>query len=152
MIAFLSAADYTMTFVALADRFGPVPSGQIIFCVNNSLQLIILICLEWYIKSCHKLITTFRVMNLSKKWGRIMRLFGLMFVGLAGYAISVKCNHSDTRDFINFMLSEMVAKQWLHSTNRNYYARPLWSKCIGLVSWLDSWPINIYQASHAGSN
>ena len=32
-------------------------------------------------------------------------------------AISVKCNHSDTRDFISFMLSE----QWLHSTNRNYY-------------------------------
>ena len=40
-------------------------------------------------------------------------------------AIFVKCNRSDTRDFISFMLSELVATQRLHSTNRNYYARSL---------------------------
>ena len=67
-------------------------------------------------------------------------------------AILVKCNCSDTRDFISFMLSELVATQRLHSTDRNYYARPVSSDCIGLVSWLDSWPINIYQVSNAGLN
>ena len=35
-------------------------------------------------------------------------------------AILVKCNLFDTRDFISFMLSELVATQRLHSTNRNY--------------------------------
>ena len=37
-------------------------------------------------------------------------------------AILVKCNHSDARDFISFMLSELVATQRLHSANRNYFA------------------------------
>ena len=52
--------------------------------------------------------------------------------------ISVKCNGSETRDFISFMLSELVATQRLHSTNRNYYALWLSSDSIGLVSGLDS--------------
>ena len=67
-------------------------------------------------------------------------------------AILVKCNRSDTRDFISFMLSELVATQRLHSANRNYYARSVSSDCICLVSWLDSWPINISQVNNIGAS
>ena len=49
-------------------------------------------------------------------------------------AILVKCNRSDTKDFIDFMLSELVVIQRLHSANRNYYARSVLYDCIGLVS------------------
>ena len=67
-------------------------------------------------------------------------------------AILVKCNGSDTRDFIGFMVCELVITQRLRSANRNYSARSVSSDCTDLDSWLDSWPINIYQVHNAGSN
>ena len=67
-------------------------------------------------------------------------------------AILVKCNRSDTRFFIGFMLSELVVEQRFHFANQNYFARSVSSNCIDLDSWLDSWPINIYQVYNAGSN
>ena len=48
-------------------------------------------------------------------------------------AILLKCNRSDNRDFFSLILSELVATQRLHSSNRNYYACSVSSDCIGLV-------------------
>ena len=64
-------------------------------------------------------------------------------------AILIKCNRCDTRDFIGFMLSELVVTQRLHLANQNYFARSVSSNCFNLDSWLNSWPIYIYQVYNA---